>query len=256
MGDEFLSVTEIAGDEVTEEQVERLCHRYNWAGNFCENKDVLEVACGTGQGLGYLSNIANNLVAGDYSDAILDIAVSHYKDRVELMQFDAQNMPFPDKSFDVVIIFEAIYYIPDTSRFVDECKRVLRPSGKILLATANKDLYDFNPSPRSYQYYGVVELTNLFSLYGFTSKCFGYMDIEKSNLKQKLLRPIKKIVVFLNLMPKSMNTKKLFKRLVFGELVKMPKEIKDNMFEYHAPVPLNSDIPDTTFKVIYCEATI
>ncbi|MCD6265910.1 MAG: BrnT family toxin [Deltaproteobacteria bacterium] len=28
-----------------------------------------------------------------------------------------------------------------------DCVRVLRPGGKVLIATANKDLYDFNPSP-------------------------------------------------------------------------------------------------------------
>jgi len=82
-------------------------------------------------------------------------------------------MPFGDKSEDMIILFEAIYYIPDAKKFVEEYARVLRPGGKVLIATANKDLYDFNPSPHSYIYYGVVELNDLFARHGFETEFFG-----------------------------------------------------------------------------------
>ncbi len=150
-GTDYAAVTELSGDEVSQEQVERMCHRYYWAGRYCRGKDVLEVACGSGQGLGYLGGIAKSLKAGDYSEDILERARSHYGARVELRQFDAQDMPYPDDSLDVVILFEAIYYILSVEAFINECKRVLRSSGKVLIATANKDLYDFNPSPYSHQ---------------------------------------------------------------------------------------------------------
>ncbi len=162
MDNDYISVTEIAGDEVAQEQVERLCNRYYWAGQCCSGKDVVEVACGTGQGLGYLSGIVQSLEAGDYSDEILSIARRHYEERIALKQFDAQDIPFEDKSKDVIILFESIYYIPDAEKFARDCARVLRPGGRVLIATANKDLYDFNPSPHSYKYYGVVELRELF----------------------------------------------------------------------------------------------
>ncbi|MFH1931666.1 MAG: class I SAM-dependent methyltransferase [Pseudomonadota bacterium] len=222
---DYVSVTELAGDEVTQEQVDRLCNRYYWAGQYCLDKDVVEAACGSGQGLGYLSGIARSLEAGDYSDAILSIARQHYGERIALRQFDAQDMPFEDKSKDVIILFEAIYYLPDAEKFVRECVRVLRPGGKVLIATANKDLYDFNPSPHSYRYHGVVELNELFSVAGFQVQCYGDTPVDTVSLRQRILRPIKKIVVNLKLMPKSMAGKKFIKRLVFGDLVKMPAEI-------------------------------
>lgn len=86
---DYVSVTEIAGDEVTQEQVDRLCNRYYWAGRYCAGKDVVEAACGSGQGLGYLSKIARSLEAGDYSDEILSIARRYYGERIALRQFDA-----------------------------------------------------------------------------------------------------------------------------------------------------------------------
>ena len=130
---DYVSVTEIAGDEVSQEQVDRLCNRYYWAGQYCKDKDVLEVACGTGQGLGYLSGIAKSLEAGDYSQDILKIARQHYGDRIILQQFDALEMPFPDNSKDVIILFEAIYYLPDAERFIQECTRILRADGRVLI---------------------------------------------------------------------------------------------------------------------------
>jgi len=159
---DYLSVTEISGSYVSREQIERICNRYYWAGKYCNNKDVLEVACGTGQGLGYLLKIAKSLNAGDYSEKILEIAREHYGNRITLKQFDAQNMPYKDNSIDVIILFEAIYYLPSVEKFISECRRVLRDRGKVLIATVNKDLYDFNPSLYSCKYYGVVELKELF----------------------------------------------------------------------------------------------
>lgn len=250
----FIEVTEMAGDNVSAEQVERLCHRYYWAAQFCKNKDVVEVGCGTGQGLGYLATVSQSLEGADISEEILKIARTHYHDKIVLKQFDVQEMPYEDATKDVIIIFEAIYYIPSFEKFILECQRVLRPGGVILIATANKDLYDFNPSPHSFVYYGVVELGQVLSKKGFTATCFGYMSINKTNAKQKILRLIKKAVVSLGLMPKTMRGKRLLKRLVFGQMVRMPNEITGEMYEYTDPVPLKSSLPDMAHKVVYCVA--
>jgi len=251
---DYIDITEIAGSEVTTEQLERLCHRYYWAGKYSNGNDVVEVACGTGQGLGYLQTVSKSIEGADISDKILDIAKRHYKGRVQLRQFDVQEMPYGNATKDVVLLFEAIYYIPNAEKFIRECKRILRPNGKVLIVTANKDLYDFNPSSYSYNYYGVVELVDLFSRYGFKPNCFGYMPVESASLRQKLLRPIKKTVVSLGLMPKTMKGKKLLKRLVFGKMVKMPDEITEKMINYEAPVSLQHDRPNHSYKVIYCVA--
>jgi SAM-dependent methyltransferase len=251
---DYLDVTELAGDDVSLEQVQRCSNRYYWAGNYCNNKDVVEVACGTGPGLGYLLEKAKTLVASDISEPILQIARNHYKDRLNLEEFDACNMPFERESKDVIIIFEAIYYLPDFKKFINECSRVLRPGGLILIATANKDLIDFNPSPYTYRYYGVSELNNIFLENGFHADFFGYLDVKKVSIKQKILRPIKKIVVKLNLMPKTMQGKKILKALVFGSLVKFPFEIDEDEIDRSDPEPLIASEVNTKHKVIYCVA--
>jgi len=253
---DYSTVTELAGDEITQEQLERLCHRYYWAGSYCKDKDVLEAACGTGPGLGYISGLANSLIAGDYDNGILEIARRHYGGRIDLCQFDAQNTPFEDNSFDVVILFEAIYYLPSAKSFVKECKRVLRDGGFVLIATANKDLYDFNPSPYSHAYYGTVELDDLFADQGFAVECFGYLSVRDVSMRQRVLRPIKKLAVELGLMPKSTRGKKWLKRVVFGHMTTMPAEIDAGMAPYTPPVPVSVTEPDREHKVVYCAARL
>jgi SAM-dependent methyltransferase len=248
----FVVVTEVAGDHVSLEQVERICHRYYWAGRYCAGKDVVEAACGSGQGLGYLARCARSVVAGDYCGEILARARRHYGERISLQQFDAQAMPFADRSKDVIILFEAIYYLPSPGRFIAECARVLRPGGVVLIATANKDLYDFNPSPYSHGYYGVQELTALLAEQGFSTRFFGYLPVDSVSWRQKVLRPVKKTVVRLGLMPKTMQGKQLLKRLVFGRLVEMPAEITPGMASYGDPIELPAGQPDALHKVIYC----
>lgn len=256
MTDQFADVTELAGTEISAEQLQRMSHRYHWAAQFCEGKDVVEVACGSGQGLGILAATSKSVEAGDISPKILSIPRGHYAGRLRLSEFDAQSLPFADSSKDVVVLFEAIYYVPDAERFVSECRRVLRPDGKVLIATANRDLADFNPSPSSHKYYGVRELAEVFARHGFTVEVFGYMPVESLSWRQKLLRPVKRLVVSAGLMPKTMAGKKLLKRLVFGRLIPMPAELPREAGPVAQPAPLPANVPDVLHKVLYACATV
>ena len=253
---DYASVTEVSGDEVSREQIQRLCNRYFWAEPYCIGKDVLEVACGSGQSLGLLQRVSRTFEAGDTSEELLAVARRHYGNRVKVQILDAHQMLFDDRSKDAILCFEAIYYLEDVAKFLAECRRILRPGGMLLIASANKDLYDFNPSPYSHSYYGVVEMRELLSRFGFTTEFFGDTRLEALSVRQKILRPVKKIVVQLGLIPKSMAGKKILKKLVFGNLVPMPAEITEETCPRIAPDPIGADIPNTTHKVILCKATL
>ena len=251
---DFLSVSELSGADVTQEQVDRMGHRYAWAGAYCTGNDVVEVACGTGHGLGFLEFKARSIEAGDVSQPMVDRASAHYDDRINIGCFDAREMPWADVSKDVVIILEAIYYLPSFPEFLDECLRVLRPGGKLLIATANKDLSDFNPSPYSHTYYGVVELDSELRKKGFSAEYFAYMSVSGVSAKQRLLRPIKQFAVKLGIMPKTMAGKKLLKKLVFGKLVEMPAEFTEQHVQSYVPPEKLEIVRNSTHKVIYCAA--
>ena len=90
----YFSVTEIAGNKVTKEQMDRMYHRYYWASRYCKNKNVIELACGTGPGLGLINNIASNLIASDIDDEILLIAKNYYKSRIKIEHANATLLPY------------------------------------------------------------------------------------------------------------------------------------------------------------------
>lgn len=253
----FVHVTEIAGEEISREQLVRMCERYYWAKTYCTGKDVIEAACGAGQGLGYLKNIAKSLKAFDVSDEVLQQPRAHYGDRVEILTADAMNMPFEENSADTILLFEALYYVPDAQAFFKDAARVLRPGGHLLIVNANKDLFDFNPSPHSHRYHGTVEFKNELENLGYEiEEMSGGTPVEKLSMKQKILRPVKKFVVTFGLMPKTMAGKKLLKKLVFGSMVEMPAEITADMAPYEKPTPIKADTPNTSYKVIYCAAKL
>ena len=60
---------------------------------------------------------------------------------LDLLAGDAENLPFPDQSFDAVINIEASHNYARFPRFLDEVTRVLRPGGHFLYA-------DFRPRHR------------------------------------------------------------------------------------------------------------
>jgi len=252
----FCTVTELPGTEVTRDQLRRLYNRYRFAASFCGGKDVLELACGAGTGLGYLAHSAKSVVGGDIDPEILAIAKRHYGDRVKLLQLDAQQLPCPDASFDVLVLFEAIYYLPAPARFAEEARRVLRPGGVLLVCTANKDLPDFNPSPFAHQYFGPAEFAALLQPLGFKVECLGQDPVDLTSVRQRILRTIKRTAVAMGLIPKTMSGKKLLKRLFFGKLAPMPPEVYDGMAPPAPPVPIPLNAPDTSHRVIHCVARL
>lgn len=256
---DFCDVSEVAGEPISPEQLQRLCHRYFWALEHCRDRDAVELACGTGPGLGILAKAARSFDAGDFSGQMVERVRRHSGSRIRIQQFAAQDMPYPDHSRDVIVIFEALYYLPDAGAFFRECRRVLRPGGRLLIVTANKDLADFNPSPHSHRYLGAAELHQELGCEGFSIRCLGHLDVGTLSLRQKILRPIKKLAVASGLMPKTMRGKRLLKRLVFGQPVPMPAELTEDMQPADVAstlVTLPPGVADQRHKVIYCEATL
>ena len=102
-------------------------------------KRVLEVGCGHGGGASY---IMRTLHPDSYTGLDLNPAgiaycrKRHHLAGLEFVQGDAEDLPFPDRSFDAVINVESSHLYPRFPRFLDEVARVLRPDGHFLYADA------------------------------------------------------------------------------------------------------------------------
>jgi ubiquinone/menaquinone biosynthesis C-methylase UbiE len=253
----YNSVTETPDTKATSEQLERLYSRYRFALDFCDGKDVLEVGCGAGQGLGYIARIAKMVVGGDIDEQILDFARKTYSGnrKIEIRKIDAQNLPFENEGFDVVILYEAIYYLASPSKFIKEALRVLRKQGTLIICSVNKEWPDFNPSPYSYKYFSALELFGILKDNSFVDVAlYGGCRISAEGWKSKITSFFKRTAVFLNLMPKTMRGKQFLKRMFFGKLYPMPSEIQEGMATYKEPVHLPLDAQSSIYKTLYAVA--
>jgi len=225
-----------------------------YAASFCHGMDVLEVACGAGQALRFLKKNAKMVVGGDYTAHLLRAAKRHCDTTTPLVQLDAHTLPFQDHSFDVLILYEALYYLSHPERFVEESHRVLRQGGILLICTVNREWSDFNPSPYSQRYLSARELTDLLRRHRFQAELRGAFPVRQTGTRDIVISALKRVVVALHLMPKTMRGKEFLKRVFFGQLVQLPEEIADSIADYAQPVLLTSDSVTSQYKVLYAVA--
>ncbi|MBE6875547.1 MAG: class I SAM-dependent methyltransferase [Ruminococcus sp.] len=99
-----------------------------------QNKKVLELACGTGLISNHVAEASKKYIATDFAENML-IQAQKKKSTAKLhyMKADASALPFANKSFDVVIISNALHVIPNPEKVLSEIARVLKTGG-ILIA--------------------------------------------------------------------------------------------------------------------------
>ena len=66
-------------------------------------------------------------------------ALCNQQERVRFLQGDATALPFDDRSFDAVTMFDVLEHIPQHEKAVSEALRVLRPGGFLLTSTPNEN---------------------------------------------------------------------------------------------------------------------
>ena len=247
----YTTVTEVPGSRVTAEQLAMFCTRYRLAADLSKGKDVLEVACGPGIGLGYLGRHARRVVGGDYDEVLLGYARATYGNGIRVLRLDAGALPFASQSFEVVILLEALYYLDSPEQVIEESRRVLRPEGTLVISIPNRDWPGFNPSPFTHRYFSVPALHTLLASKGFATRISGGFPVSRATPRDRLLTAARRLAVRLHLIPSTMKGKELVKRLVFGTLSSLPHELRDGMAEPSPLVPLAASSPTSAFKVLY-----
>ena len=100
-------------------------------------KRVLEVGCGNGFLVPYLCRQGAQVVGIDV--ALSAIAQYPLSDRIQCCAAvaDGQQLPFLDRVVDIVICCEVLEHLADPNPLLDECFRVIRPSGYLVFSSPN-----------------------------------------------------------------------------------------------------------------------
>ena len=112
---------------------------------------ILDVGCGFGGSVAYLSSLGYRVTGIDISEALLEHGRELYPDH-RLFVSNAEYMPFEDETFDA-LLFECSLSLMDMDAVLTEALCILRPSGKLLIS----DVF----------YHSAEEFGKLLRLYGF-----------------------------------------------------------------------------------------
>jgi SAM-dependent methyltransferase len=101
-------------------------------------EDVLDIACGTGNASIPAARIGGRVTGIDLTPEMLAVARTRAEAaevEIEWVEGDAENLPFDDDHFDVVLSAFGCMFAPRHEVATDEIARVLRPGGRMGLCT-------------------------------------------------------------------------------------------------------------------------
>lgn len=115
------------------------CRLRQWLPAANANTTILELGCGPGRYVALLSGLGYNVVAADPMrfpewDLFRGCRNITLRDKVF-----AEELPFADHSFDHVTCLGALLYFEDPDRSLQEIRRVLKPGGKLVIRTVNRE---------------------------------------------------------------------------------------------------------------------
>ena len=150
-------MTSLWGDRVVPWLIEKACRsaeileeRKRWIPR--ARGEVLELGVGSGLNLAFYDARTVTRVTGiDPSSPLLARAAVRARQapvEVELVQASAEQLPFPDRAFDAVVVTYALCSVADPARALAEVRRVLRPGAELVFVEHG---LASNPGPRRWQ---------------------------------------------------------------------------------------------------------
>ena len=92
---------------------------------------LLDAGGGTGRASSQLRHLIDEVVISDLSVSMLKQAQA--KGKLQPAQAHAERLPFPDASFDRVVVVDALHHFCDQREAVGDLLRVLKPGGRLVI---------------------------------------------------------------------------------------------------------------------------
>jgi len=208
--------------------------RYQFFCDFIQEGDtVLDAGCGDGYGTNLVSGKAGMAVGIDVSTETTQAAARKY-DRENLLYFptDGKRMGLKSDYFDICCSFEVFEHINGVEEYLSEIRRVLKPGGRLVVSTPNKDIYPMaGLNPYHVREYTLAEFEDCLSRHFSIEKMLRHNCKAKSrqlysSLPAKVLLKIKRVFGIRSLLPEKL--KSVIEKLITGESI---QDVKTDDFE-------------------------
>lgn len=97
---------------------------------------VLDIATGAGHTGLYLASLGHDVILADLAQPMLERALRAARERgltVQVRQHAAEELPYPDSTFDLVTCRMAAHHFSSPENFIRETARILKPQAWLLL---------------------------------------------------------------------------------------------------------------------------
>ncbi len=138
-----------------------------------ENQNILEVGCGNGELWREMKDSlpkGASLLLSDISSGMLRSAAARLKGispSFSFEQFDMQNIPYEDNSFDLVIANHVLFYARDRKKALSELYRVLKKGGCLCLSTyGRKHMKEIEELAKEYDEQIALSEVKLYDIFG------------------------------------------------------------------------------------------
>ncbi len=98
---------------------------------------VADLGCGSGAFTQLLRRAGYTGVGVDISPKLIAVGQAKYPG-LELLEGDAEKLPFPDASFDGVLLSGLVHHFPDPRKLAAETARILKPGGRFMAFDPNR----------------------------------------------------------------------------------------------------------------------
>ena len=115
------------------------------------HKQVLELATGTGLIAKHIVRSADHIEATDASQEMIEQAKQGVKStKLHFSVQDMFHLPYADRSFDVVIVSNALHIVPEPEKALAEIRRVLKEDGILIAPTFTHADNDFRGNVKAF----------------------------------------------------------------------------------------------------------
>ena len=137
---------------------------------------ILEIGFGGGDLIHRLlqTKIPLQITGIDPSSASMTVGRRRFKEAIasgqlSLYQSRAEATPFPDKTFDAIATVNTLYFWSNSTVVLKECRRLLKPGGKLAIAYNSKTFLEQNQMTQyGFQAYGVSDIETQMNQAEFT----------------------------------------------------------------------------------------
>lgn len=137
--------------------------------NLMNGDKILEIGMGNGKFVKdlFAKNSTIHYSACDYSKEMIDSATELNQSLVKLgkaefIEANVSELPFPNKSFDVIFTVNTLYFWDDPKKILTELNRLLKTNGKLYIIIRTKDIMQNFPfTEHGFQLYSEQDLHQL-----------------------------------------------------------------------------------------------